>query len=75
MRAARSAAADVSRAGKQVRYLRSIFVPEDETCFHVFEAPSAKAVAEVVQWAGLSSDRIVEAVEAEEKKHFERRRS
>jgi hypothetical protein len=43
-----------------VRYLRSIFMPEDETCFLFFEAASAAAVGEVADRAGLDA-RIVEA--------------
>jgi uncharacterized protein DUF4242 len=46
--------------GTTVRYLRSIFMPEDETCFLFFEAPSAAAVGEVAGRAGLRA-RVVEA--------------
>jgi hypothetical protein len=56
-----SAAEEASRAGTPVRYLRSIFVPQDEMCFHLFEAGSAVAVREVIEQAGFSPDRIVEA--------------
>ena len=41
---ARAAADALAREGTAVRYLRSIFVPEDETCFYVYEAESADAV-------------------------------
>jgi hypothetical protein len=58
---ARSAAEEASRAGTPVRYLRSIFVPQDEMCFHLLEAGSAEAVREVIGRAGFSPDRIVEA--------------
>ena len=47
-----------------VRFVRSIFVPEDETCFYLFEAPSIDAVREVVQHAGLKVERISEATVA-----------
>jgi hypothetical protein len=60
---ARAAAADLSSSGTAVRYVRSFFVPEDETCFHVFEAASADAVQAASERAGLSAQRIVEAVE------------
>jgi hypothetical protein len=48
--------------GKTVRYLRSILIPGDETCLHLVEADSAEHVAEAFEQAGLTVDRIVEAV-------------
>jgi Nickel responsive protein SCO4226-like len=62
-RRARVVAERLSREGLHVRYVRTTFVPDDETCFHVFEAASAEAVDEVCQRAGLGSARIVPAVE------------
>jgi hypothetical protein len=56
---ARATAAD----GEQVRYLRTTFVPEDETCFHVFESPSSKAVEDLCRRAALTFDRVTEVVE------------
>jgi Protein of unknown function (DUF4242) len=46
-----------------VTYLRSIHVPEDETCFHLFEAESAEVVFEAGRRAGLTFDRVAAAVE------------
>ena len=43
---AEQAGAELTREGRPVRCLRSIFVPEDETCFLLFDAPSADLVAE-----------------------------
>jgi Protein of unknown function (DUF4242) len=60
---ARAAAQAMTREGTPVRHLRSILIPEDETCFHVFEGPSAEVVGEVSRRAELTYDRIVEAVE------------
>lgn len=59
---ARRAAAELSREGTPVRYLRSIFVPEDETCFFLYEAVSADAVREAARRAQLPFERIAEAI-------------
>jgi hypothetical protein len=58
----RSAAAELSEAGTPVRYVRSIFVPEDETCFHLLDGASLEAVAEAAKRAGISTPRITKAV-------------
>jgi len=58
---ARLAADELARAGTRIRYLHSIFVPEDETCFHLFEAGSADAVREAIERASLGPHRIVVA--------------
>ena len=47
--------------GKPVRLLRSVFVPEDETCFYLFAAQSSDAVVEAARRCGLQFDRLVEA--------------
>ena len=60
---ARQASEQMQRDGIQVRFLRSIFVPEDETCFHLFDAVSEDVVAEVARRAELRYERIVEAEE------------
>jgi SAM-dependent methyltransferase len=52
------AGAELTREGRPVRCLRSIFVPEDETCFLLFDAPSADLVAEAVHRAGLRHEHI-----------------
>jgi hypothetical protein len=62
-REARAAAEELAREGTSVRYMRTTFLPDDETCFHVFEASSEKAVGEVCRRAGIGSARIVPAVE------------
>jgi hypothetical protein len=59
---ARLGAEALSREGTPVRYLRSIFVPDDETCFYLFEAASADGVRAVADRAGLRFDRIAEAL-------------
>lgn len=59
-RAERSALAaeELTRAGTPVRYVRSIFVPGDETCFHLYEAASAELVREAAQRAAITFERI-----------------
>jgi hypothetical protein len=47
--------------GTAVRYLGSTLIPSDETCFSLFEAPSAEDVRRVLERASLPYDRIVEA--------------
>ena len=58
---AQRAAEELTGEGTPVRYERSIFVPDDETCFHLYEAESAEAVREVVRRAKLPCGRIAEA--------------
>ena len=62
-RRAQAAARKLSRCGASVRYVRTTFLPGDETCFHVFEAASSDAVADACRLAGLETPRIVPAVE------------
>jgi hypothetical protein len=50
-------------AAQPARYLRSTYVPEDEICFHLFEAESVESVREASLLASLIFDRIVEAEE------------
>jgi hypothetical protein len=59
---ARLAAEQLTREGTPVRYLRSIFVPEDETCFLLCEAASVETVRETARRAALRFERIGEAV-------------
>lgn len=58
-RRARAAAEELTREGTPVDYVRTTFLPEDETCFHLFEAASAGAVEEVSRRAGLGRARVV----------------
>ncbi len=61
-RRARSAAEELTRNMSRVRFDHAIHVPEDEICFYVFDAPSARDAARAAQRAGLDPLRIVEAV-------------
>jgi hypothetical protein len=62
-RRARASANAMSRDGHPVRYLRSIFVPEDEICFLLLEAASPGLVGEAGRRAALDNYRIVEAID------------
>jgi hypothetical protein len=58
-----SAACDaLTNEGSHVRYLRTIFVPHDEICFHLYEAQAADAVDEASLRAQIAYERIVRAV-------------
>jgi hypothetical protein len=55
-RRAEAAARELEREGISVRYLRSVLVPEDETCFHHFEGPSVDAIRLACNRADLLTD-------------------
>ena len=55
---ARLAAESLSKAGSRVVLVRSIFVPEDETCFLLYEAASPDAVRAAMALAGLPCDEV-----------------
>jgi hypothetical protein len=59
-----AAAEQLSREGEPVRYVRTTFLPDDETCFHLIETPTAAAAEEVSRRAALGRARIVAAIEA-----------
>jgi len=61
---ARSVAENARALGSGVRYVRSIFMPDDEICLELYEAPSADAVREAAA-AGRRLGRIVEVIEFE----------
>jgi hypothetical protein len=46
----------------ELRFVRATYIPEDEICFFVFDAPSGREAALVAQRAGLEPIRVVEAV-------------
>jgi mono/diheme cytochrome c family protein len=62
---ARSAAEDMTHEGTPVRYLRAIFLGEDETCFHLYEAGSAEAVREASRRAAIPVERVTEALDVD----------
>jgi hypothetical protein len=58
---AAAAARRTSPTETQVRFSRSLFLPGDEVCFLLFEAPSACAVESVVRSAGITFERVIQA--------------
>jgi len=64
---ARQAARRMRLEGTSVSLVSSIFVPEDETCFDLFEAESLDAVREAARRAELRIDRITRAAAREGK--------
>jgi len=58
-RRARCAAAALTAEGRPVRLVRSIFVPEDETCFLLVEADTADAVHEAANRAAVPFERVL----------------
>jgi hypothetical protein len=59
---ARQAAEKLSAEGTAVLFLRMMFLPEEETCFYLYQAASADDVREAAKRAGLPTDNIVEAI-------------
>lgn len=59
---ARRVALTLRRQHRAVELLRTIFVPEEETAFFVYEAASADDVREAARLAALPADRVVESV-------------
>jgi hypothetical protein len=59
---AKAAAIEAGDEGIRVRCLRSIYVPEDETWFLLYDAPTAGAVKRAVERAELQCGRVVEAL-------------
>ena len=53
-------AQSVSTPDAGIRYVRTTFLPGDETAMHVFEAPSLQALADAGRIAGLRFERIVQ---------------
>jgi hypothetical protein len=61
-RRARSAAEELTQDGSRVRFEQSIHVPEDEICFLVYDARTAREAALAAERADLEPVRVVEAV-------------
>jgi len=66
LRAARrraiAAAAELAGDGGIVAYLRTIFLPPDQTCLTLFQAPSAEHVTRVCERAAIPCERVTVAM-------------
>jgi hypothetical protein len=56
------AAEQLTRAGRHVQLLSSIYLPEDETCLYIYQGQSGDAVREAAARSGLLVERVLEAV-------------
>jgi len=54
---------DFTSKGKQVRYIRSTYIPGESRVMCLFEAPNAQLVEEVNQAANIPFTRVVEAMD------------
>jgi hypothetical protein len=61
---ARAEAEEMSRKGAAIRFLRSIFVPEDQSCYFLYEGDSIETVGEAGRRAQLHVVRIAEGLHA-----------
>jgi hypothetical protein len=59
---ARGAADELRSEALDIGFIRSLFVPDDETCLLLFEAASVVTVREAMERAGIAFERITEAV-------------
>lgn len=59
---ATSAAEELTREGTRVSFDHTIYVPEDEICFFVVDAPSSQDAVRAAERANLDPFRVVEAV-------------
>lgn len=66
---ARSAAEESAAERSPVRFDHSIYLPEDEICFFVFDAPTGRDAALTAQRAGLAPIRVIEADTSREEQH------
>jgi len=63
VRRAIAAAQTLAEEGADVRFVRALHLPGDETCFFVFAADVAETAGEAARRAGVEYDRVVEAAE------------
>ena len=56
----RAACDELSAQSRAIRFLRSVFIPEDGSCFLLFEASSAPDVIDAVRRAGVVPGQVWE---------------
>ncbi len=66
VRRARLAADELTRDGTPVRYVRSLHVKEDETCFLLLEADSIETIRELARAALLPVEHVAEVAQEPE---------
>jgi hypothetical protein len=71
-RRARSAAEELTKGPSRVRFDCSIYVPADEICFFVFDAPSGRDAALAAERALLDPIRVVKAISSRQGEPMER---
>ena len=64
-----SAEARRATVNTEVAYIATIFVPADETCFHLFDGASAEAVRATTRGTTLDRGRVVAALATERTVH------
>ena len=63
-RRAQAAAEALAREGAAIRFVRAIALPDEDTCFFLYEATTAACVGEATRRASIRFDRIVDAEHA-----------
>jgi hypothetical protein len=58
---AHRAAAQLAREGTDIELVRSLFVPEDETCIFIYRADSLESVRKAEECGGLAFEHIARA--------------
>ena len=61
---ARCASDELRDEGRDVRFLRSVFIPEDDACLHLYQAPSADEVRAAAIRADISFAAIAKSLGA-----------
>jgi hypothetical protein len=59
---ARQAAEELRRENIPIRFVRSLYLPEDETCFYLYEAETIEQVREAARRAALPFEHITRAL-------------